>query len=74
MSQLAKHSVHDWSCCSQECDLGQQSVLHAVKSRPSPRKLGLESPSEGSRPLNETLIDLQLSERERHTLKTDAGE
>jgi hypothetical protein len=53
--------------------LGQQSVLHAVKSRPSPKKPGLESSSEGSRPLNETLIDLQLSDHERHNLKTDAG-
>lgn len=72
--QLSKQ-IHDseGSWCFQECDLGQQSVLHAVKSCPSAKKLSLESPSEGSRPLNETLIDLQLSDHERHNLKTDAG-
>jgi parkin len=58
----------------QECDLGQQSVLHAVKSRPSTKSAEVVSTSEGSRPLNETLIDLQLSDHERHSLKTDEGE
>jgi len=57
----------------QECDLGQQSVLHAVQSRPSPGKSRLEAPSEGARPLNETLIDLQLNDQERRSLKTDEG-
>jgi len=55
----------------EECDLGQQSVLHAVQSRPSSSKSRLESPSEGARPLNETLIDLQLNDQERRNLKTD---
>jgi len=57
----------------QECDLGQQSILHAVQSRPSSSKSGLESPSEGARPLNETLIDLQLNDQERRSLKTGEG-
>ena len=56
----------------QECDLGQQSVLHAVQTRPS-SKSRLESPSEGARPLNETLIDLQLNDQERRDLMTDEG-
>ena len=57
----------------QDCDLGQQSVLHAVQSRHSSSKSRLESPSEGARPLNETLIDLQLNDQERRNLKTDEG-
>lgn len=67
---FAGKELHD-STVIEECDLGQQSILHAVKARPSPKKPGIESPSEGSKPLNETLIDLQLSDRERHNLTTD---
>ncbi|XP_069675402.1 E3 ubiquitin-protein ligase parkin [Periplaneta americana] len=67
---FAGKELHD-SIVIEDCDLGQQSILHAVKSRPSPKKPGVESPSEGSKPLNETLIDLQLSDRERKSLKTD---
>lgn len=58
----------------QECDLGQQSILHAVRSHASHRKKpGSESPSEGSKPLNETLMDLQLSDHERRSVRTDEG-
>jgi hypothetical protein len=53
--------------------LGQQSVLHAVKSHSPPKKPLMETPSEGSRPLSEALIDLQLGDHERHNLKTDTG-
>ncbi|KAJ9588135.1 hypothetical protein L9F63_018493 [Diploptera punctata] len=67
---FAGKELHD-SIVIEECDLGQQSILHAVKIRPSPKKPGLESHNEGSKPLNETLIDLQLSDRERHSLTTD---
>ncbi|XP_055607307.1 E3 ubiquitin-protein ligase parkin [Uranotaenia lowii] len=61
-----------------ECDLGQQSIIHAVKSRPMPVrklpngsktlldvKISEESPEEipsTSKPLCETLSDLQLTE------------
>jgi len=44
-----------------------------VQSRPSSGKSRLESTSEGAKPLNETLIDLQLSDQERRSLKTDEG-
>jgi parkin len=66
--------INFYSDTLQECDLGQQSVLHAVKSHPSHKKSGLESPSVGSKPLNETLMDLQLSDLERHNLRTDEGD
>ncbi|PNF35133.1 hypothetical protein B7P43_G09482 [Cryptotermes secundus] len=68
---FAGKELHD-SIVIEECDLGQQSVLHAVKSHPSPKKPGLETPSQGSRPLSEALINLQLSDQERHNLKSDA--
>nr|CAD7405326.1 unnamed protein product [Timema cristinae] len=47
----------DDSTVIEECDLGEQSVLHAVKTR--------SSPTGGSKPLCETLVDLQLTERQR---------
>ena len=61
----------------QECDLGQRSILHAIKSRPRPTKFlkeahnnsaVLEEESAGeepSKPLCETLVDLQLQDAER---------
>lgn len=73
-------SVH---LTSQECDLGQQSVLHAVRTPPhkilNERKNTAspieESTSEtsalndsGSKPLNETLMDLSLDESDRQNL------
>jgi hypothetical protein len=54
----------------QECDLGDRSILHAVK-RKFPKVTAAagvpEEPSEeeGSKPLSETLLDLQLSHSER---------
>ena len=68
----------------QECDLGQQSILHAIRSRPQPQRQRLQftvmeeepqdvmniststgratpsPPEEPSKPLCETLVDLQL--------------
>ncbi|KAH8327610.1 hypothetical protein KR074_002853 [Drosophila pseudoananassae] len=59
----------------EQCDLGQQSVLHAIRQRPPVRRQKIESatleeeePSpleEPSKPLNETLLDLQLESEER---------
>lgn len=42
--------------CLQDCDLGEQSILHAVRSRTN-----TSSSKRASRPLNEALKDLQLS-------------
>jgi hypothetical protein len=59
----------------QQCDLGQQSVLHVVKSQLSSKRIGrLETLGEGSKPLNETLMDLQLSDVERSDISTVEGE
>lgn len=67
----------------QECDLGQQSILHAVRT---PQRLDRnnvssstirESISEsdlddsgGSKPMNETLTDLSLDESNEEDQKT----
>ncbi|XP_034251525.1 E3 ubiquitin-protein ligase parkin-like [Thrips palmi] len=55
----------------EECDLGQQSILHAVKIRHIDKKQqnGDESDVEGSRPMNETLVDWQLTANERNNLE-----
>jgi hypothetical protein len=61
---------------SQDCDLGDQSILHAVRMHPRVNFIGqssgnsLQPPSaiEGSKPMCETLIDLQLTLREREQL------
>ncbi|XP_044727247.1 E3 ubiquitin-protein ligase parkin isoform X1 [Chrysoperla carnea] len=63
----------------EECDLGEKSILHAVKARPKRNKKQLNTPSTlgeeveetGSKPLNETLIDLQLNSEERSHVNTD---
>lgn len=72
----------------QECDLGQQSILHAVKVPPRRRKLELnttetinELSSElqedlndsGSKPLNETLSDLSLNEIGDNEITSSTG-
>lgn len=59
----------------QECDLGQQSIIHAVKARTLPKKIANgkilletpiseEAPEEpvSTKPLCETLTDLQMTE------------
>jgi len=66
----------------QECDLGQQSILHAVrtphkmlnKSKATTNPIE-ESVSEtsnlndsGSKPMNETLMDLSLDESDQQNL------
>lgn len=64
----------DDSTVVEECDLGNQSILHAVKTQPSPRRnnnLDSQSRNAGSKPLNETLIDLQLSGVERQKAITE---
>lgn len=50
--------------------MGQQSILHAVKIRHVDRKQqnGDVGDSEGSRPMNETLVDWQLTAKERKDL------
>lgn len=55
----------------QQCDLGQQSVLHAIKSKkrvklPSTSNSLIEESEEeqGSKPLCETLKDLTFSSEE----------
>ncbi|XP_022213694.1 E3 ubiquitin-protein ligase parkin [Drosophila obscura] len=60
-----------------QCDLGQQSILHAIRMRPPVRREKLPSATleeeeptltptdEASKPLNETLLDLQLESDER---------
>lgn len=70
---------------SQECDLGQQSVLHAVRTPPrkiSNKRKNIASPIEesmsetaalndsGSKPMNETLMDLSLDESDRQDLSS----
>ncbi|XP_063223808.1 E3 ubiquitin-protein ligase parkin [Bacillus rossius redtenbacheri] len=63
---FAGKELHD-STVIEECDLGQQSILHAVKTRspPSSSPESQDVASEGSRPLCETLIDLQLQDVDR---------
>ncbi|XP_015593190.1 E3 ubiquitin-protein ligase parkin [Cephus cinctus] len=76
---LAGKELHN-STIIEECDLGQQSILHVVRTQPGrnrTRKLNLpqdtieELASEnsdvnesGSKPMNETLTDLPLEEAE----------
>lgn len=67
----------------QECDLGQQSVLHAVKAPARRRKAGpsstqtINESSEfddtGSKPMNETLTDLSLNEIDEHNISVPTG-
>lgn len=65
----------------QECDLGQQSILHAVKARIQPvskRSLNVpanasieEDPNEehdATKPLSQTLTALQFSDSARDTI------
>lgn len=56
----------------QECDLGEQSILHAVRTQRTPQKYKQnstdtipEEESPGSKPLCETLLDFELSDDER---------
>lgn len=55
--------------------MGQQSILHAVKIRHVEKSNRSEEvhDSEGSRPMNETLVDWQLTAKERKNLKTEDG-
>lgn len=63
-----------------ECDLGQQSILHAVQSRPIQLRKRLystvteEEPIEEqpSKPLCETLVDLQLHNEERSNITEES--
>lgn len=59
----------------QECDLGQKSILHAVKIRHinKQEQTGGGTDMEGSRPMNETLVDWQLSAGEHKHFKTEEG-
>jgi len=67
----------------QECDLGQQSILHAIRTpkmqdkRRANVSLIEESTSEtsnlndsGSKPMNETLMDLSLDESDQQNLSS----
>ena len=74
--------------CPQECDLGQQSILHAVRAPPQRNRRNNnsantieESESEvsevndsGTKPMNETLTDLSLEElNESQTVAKQGG-
>ncbi|XP_047111376.1 E3 ubiquitin-protein ligase parkin [Schistocerca piceifrons] len=63
----------DDSIVIEECDLGEQSILHAVKVQPSPRADGSKgrSHSLAAKPLNETLVDLQLSGKDRQEMVSE---
>ncbi|XP_037819241.1 E3 ubiquitin-protein ligase parkin [Lucilia sericata] len=66
----------------EECDLGQQSILHAIQARPVQQRKRLystvaeEEPSEEqpSKPLCETLVDLQLLSEERSNIPEENRE
>ncbi|XP_026472418.1 E3 ubiquitin-protein ligase parkin [Ctenocephalides felis] len=64
----------------EECDLGNKSILHAVKCRKrafvsSPHSTLLEEVvEEGSKPLCETLVDLQLTSLERSNISEEDRE
>ncbi|XP_015513677.2 E3 ubiquitin-protein ligase parkin [Neodiprion lecontei] len=78
---FAGKELHN-STIIEECDLGQQSILHAIKLPPGKNRLnrkkdtknlieesideGSEANESGSKPLNETLIDLPLEDSDRH--------
>lgn len=70
------------SFLQQECDLGQQSILHAVKARPRKLKHDKrdleervieESTDEGSssKPFSQTLVDLQLENDDRENISDE---
>lgn len=69
-------------CLQKECDLGQNSILHAVKARPNVlTKKTLNATTsiqeeheehEPSKPLSQTMTDLQLGTREREQI-TESG-
>ncbi|EZA56485.1 E3 ubiquitin-protein ligase parkin [Ooceraea biroi] len=81
---FAGKELHN-STIIEECDLGQQSILHAVRTpnrmpnkRQSTASLIEESTSEtsdvndsGSKPMNETLMDLPLDESDQHNLPAE---
>lgn len=68
----------------EECDLGQRSILHAIKSRPRPKNIKPtkidstfpeeDSSEEPSKPLCETLVDLQLLDGERLNISEEERE
>ncbi|CAD7083227.1 unnamed protein product [Hermetia illucens] len=67
----------------EECDLGQRSILHAVKARSrqtglarKPLELDLpeEQLEEPSKPLCETLVDLELQNEERENISEEERE
>ncbi|KAG8227641.1 hypothetical protein J437_LFUL008718 [Ladona fulva] len=75
---FAGKELHD-SITIEECDLGEQSFLHAVKRKPLKKKTDprvstveeeVSQSAEGFKPLSETLMDLQLSEKERNEIHT----
>lgn len=66
----------------QECDLGEQSILHAVQARsrkPKPDKRDLEQnvieestdESSSSKPFSQTLVDLQLENDDRENISDE---
>ncbi|KAJ6632823.1 E3 ubiquitin-protein ligase parkin [Pseudolycoriella hygida] len=69
----------------EECDLGEKSILHAVKARPRKKNLdkhdlernvieeGIEE-SSSSKPLSQTLVDLQLENEERENISDELKE
>ncbi|XP_077295237.1 E3 ubiquitin-protein ligase parkin isoform X2 [Arctopsyche grandis] len=52
-----------------DCDLGPQTILHAVKLKKNENQSPtVQEDDEGSKPLSETLLDLQLNDEERRNL------
>lgn len=73
---FAGKELHD-SIVIEECDLGEQSFLHAVKKKPSKKKTDPRvsiveeegnSSTESFKPLSGPLMDLQLSEKENNEI------
>lgn len=74
--------IHCLIICYQECDLGYNSILNAVKlkvlskreeAKPSVKKQTKSSPFSKDKPLCETLLDLQLTEEEKRLLQNSSG-
>lgn len=82
INPLVVNNVTSFFHYQQECDLGEQSILHAVKAHPRRRKHDKrdldenvieESTDEGnsSKPFSQTLVDLQLENDDRENISDD---
>lgn len=69
-----------WTILRKECDLGQQSILHAIRMRPVQQRQRLQSTlaeedaeEQPCKPLCETLVDLQLQSDERNNISEESN-